>query len=128
MKGLIIDEPWISKILRGEKTWEMRRTLSKIRGRIALIRKGSGQVVGVADVVACNPAVATLDEYAATEQFHGIPPAGQVQAFTLGWKIPWVLANSQALAQPVRYTHPSGAVIWVNLAPDVERKILAQAA
>jgi hypothetical protein len=86
MKGLIIDEPWISKILRGEKTWEMRRTLSKIRGRIALIRKGSGQIVGVADVVACNPPVATLDEYAATERFHGIPPARQVQAFTLGWK------------------------------------------
>jgi hypothetical protein len=128
MKGLIIDEPWISKILRGEKTWEMRRTLSKIRGRIALIRKGSGQVVGVADVVACNLPVATLDEYAVAERFHGIPPAKQAQAFALGWKFPWVLANSQTLPQPVRYTHPSGAVIWVNLAPDVERKILAQAA
>jgi ASCH domain-containing protein len=48
MKGLIIDEPWISLILQGEKIWEMRKTACHHRGRIALIRKGSGQVVGIA--------------------------------------------------------------------------------
>ena len=46
MKALIVDEPWISAILRGEKTWEMRKTGCNLRGSIALIRKGAGHVVG----------------------------------------------------------------------------------
>jgi hypothetical protein len=39
--GLVIDKPWIDLILDGKKTWEMRSTLTKKRGKIALIRKGS---------------------------------------------------------------------------------------
>ena len=58
-KGLIIDEPWISMILRGSKTWEMRKTITKIRGPIALIRKGSKQVVGTADLVEFSSAAFT---------------------------------------------------------------------
>ncbi|MBD8246954.1 ASCH domain-containing protein [Xanthomonas campestris] len=45
MKGLVIDEPWISLILSGQKTWEMRSRATSIRGRIALIKKGSGTEV-----------------------------------------------------------------------------------
>jgi len=127
VKGLVIDEPWIGKILRGEKTWEMRKTVCKIRGRIALIRKASGQVVGVADVVDCKVPIATPEEYAAAERFHGVPPLRQAQALADGWKVPWVLSNARMLTRPVRYIHPSGAVIWVNLAPNVEHEILAQA-
>ena len=41
MKALVIDEPWISAILLGVKTWEMRRGVCNLRGPIALIRKGS---------------------------------------------------------------------------------------
>ena len=44
MKGLIVDEPWISKILAGEKIWEMRSKTTAVRGQIGLIRKGSGAV------------------------------------------------------------------------------------
>lgn len=55
MKGLIIDQPWIGLILSGKKTWEMRKTACHHRGRIALIRKGSGQVVGTADIVNSFP-------------------------------------------------------------------------
>lgn len=51
MKGLIIDEPWIGLILLGNKTWEMRKTACHHRGRIALIRKGSGRIVGTVDLV-----------------------------------------------------------------------------
>ena len=36
-------------MLSGKKTWEMRSTRN--RGPIGLIRKGSGQVVGIADIV-----------------------------------------------------------------------------
>lgn len=43
MKALIIDEPWVSLILGGSKTCEMRTTHTQVRGRIALIRKGLGR-------------------------------------------------------------------------------------
>jgi hypothetical protein len=55
MKGLIVDEPWISLIISGKKTWEMRSRNTLVRGRIALIRKGSKAVVGVAEIVRTIP-------------------------------------------------------------------------
>ena len=126
MKALVIDEPWIDKILRGKKIWEMRKATCRIRGRIGLIRKGSGQVVGVADLVDSKAPLASRKEYAVAERFHGIPPDQQAQAFAGGWRTPWVLARVRPLPRPVRYIHPSGAVIWVNLAADVETQIAAQ--
>jgi len=51
MKGLIVDEPWISLIISGKKTWEMRSRNTLVRGSIALIRKGSKTVIGIADLV-----------------------------------------------------------------------------
>jgi hypothetical protein len=55
MRGLVIDEPWISLIISGEKTWEMRSRNTLVRGRIALIRKGSKTVIGTVDLVRTLP-------------------------------------------------------------------------
>jgi hypothetical protein len=117
-RGLIIDEPWIGLILSGKKTWEMRSANTKIRGAIGLIRKRSGQVVGIADLVDCRPPLNQRD-YAGQETFHRIPPDRQPRAISGGWTRPWVLANARRLRQPVPYRHPSGAVIWVTLDPEV---------
>lgn len=127
MKALVIDEPWISLILKGEKTWEMRKTACKIRGRIGLIRKGSGQVVGVAEVTDSRPPIPDLAAYAKAEPFHRIPPPRQKKAFEDGWRTPWVLANARPLSRPVPYTHPSGAVVWVNLDETVAAQVQANA-
>ena len=40
LSGLVIDEPWVSMITSGEKTWEMRPGNTPVRERIALVRKG----------------------------------------------------------------------------------------
>lgn len=128
MKALIIDDPWIGLILKGQKTWEMRRTACKHRGPIALIRKGSGQVVGTAMVTGCRPALADAAAYAAGEPFHRVPPARQPQAFAGGWRTPWVLSEARPLARPVPYAHPAGAVIWVNLGEAVAAQVRADAA
>jgi len=126
MRGLIIDEPWIGLILAGTKTWEMRKGATHIRGPIALIRKGNGAVVGVAELTGSLPDLDTADAYARAEPFHAIPPARQVRAREDGWRTPWVLANARPLAKPVPYEHPNGAVIWVNLSPAVADAIKAQ--
>ena len=38
--GLVIDGPWVRKILAGAKTWEIRSKPNSRTGRIALCEKG----------------------------------------------------------------------------------------
>lgn len=125
IKGLIIDEPWISLVLRGQKIWEMRKTQTSIRGPVALIRKGSGLIVCVVDIVDCLPAL-DESEYALHEDRHRIPPSSQQRARQDGWSVPWVFADVRQLPQPVPYRHPNGAVIWVNLEPAIAATISHQ--
>src|SRR4051812_10539727 len=126
MKALIVAELWISAILRSEKTWEMRKTGCKLRGPMALIRKGLGHIVGTGEITDCKPPLRTPEEYAEAEPYHGIPASQHAVTFTEGWCTPWVLANARTLAEPVPYKHPQGAVIWVNLEPDTAARIKAQ--
>jgi hypothetical protein len=126
LKALIINEPGISRILRGEKTWEMRNKGCRHRGPIALIRKGSGHVVGVAELAVSLPAIDTPTSYAEAAAAHRIAPERQAKAFADGRRIPWVMEKARALPKPVPYRHPSGAVIWVNLDPEVVAAIKAQ--
>lgn len=114
MKALIVREPWVGLLLAGTKTWEMRKGAAAYRGPFALVRGGSGLVVGTAELV---DALAALDRAAfdAAEDRHGIPAAARPEAFALGWTVPWVVAGARPLARPVPYRHPRGAVTWVNL-------------
>jgi hypothetical protein len=51
MKALVIDEPWITAISKGDKICEMPQENCNIRREIALITKRSGLVVGTANIV-----------------------------------------------------------------------------
>jgi hypothetical protein len=126
MKGLIIDEPWIGMILSGDKTWEMRKTACHHRGPVALIRKGSGHIVATAEIIESLPTIVDASDYAKMESWHRIPPSRQARAFSDGWRTPWVLQNVRLLANPVKYAHPNGAVIWVNLDDGVSADIAVQ--
>ncbi len=118
-KAVIIDEPWISEILAGRKTWEMRKRPWKHRGPLGLIRKGSGRIVGVATMVGCHPPLTSRAAYAGAFDRHRIPPERQASAFDDGWCVPWEFRDVRPLRQPVPYLHPNGAVISVNLDPAV---------
>jgi hypothetical protein len=110
MKGLIIAEPWISLILAGRKTREMRSRNTRVRGRIALIRKGSKTVVGVAELVDTLPSL-PLSTIRSNHRKHRVP-VGQI-GDDFKWTTAWVLEHARPLAKPVPYKHPAGAVIWV---------------
>lgn len=120
MKGLVVDEPWITLILKGQKTWEMRSSTIGIRGRIALIRKGTGHIVGVADLV---DVIGPLDAIArrAHRDKHCIPKIQD--EYSARWNFAWVLENAAPLIAPVAYRHPPGAVIWVNLDDSVTARL-----
>ena len=122
MKGLIIREPWIGMIMDGSKTWELRTQHTTVRGEIALIRKGTGQIVGVADLIDSLPQLGP-QALAESVQFHGVPPSEQASVIANGWLFPWLIVNARPLSSPVPYLHPSGAVTWVNLDSGVTQSI-----
>lgn len=122
LKGLIIRQPWIGLILSGQKTWEMRSRGTAVRGPIALIEKGSGAVVGVAELSASLPPLRASDMGANFDK-HRIPQ-NLVDEPGYNWLTPWVIGNARRLDRPVPYRHKSGAVIWVDLDPDVEAAVL----
>lgn len=113
-RALVIASPHIERILRGEKTWEMRSRGCNIRGTIGLIRKGSGQVVGVADISG-NQGPFGLDGLLANQDKHRIAPEQLKKPAILKWNIAWVLKNVRPLPVSVSYRHPNGAQSWVKL-------------
>ena len=117
--ALLVREPWVSLLCRGEKTWELRGSRTHKRGRVALVSSGTGGwVVGGATLVACHGPL-TAAQLAATEALHCVP-AGGTAAGRYKTVYAWEFAAAAELACPLRYDHPSGAVIWVTLPEPVE--------
>jgi hypothetical protein len=123
VKALVIDEPWVSLIIAGEKTWEMRSRNTQVRGRIGLIRKGSKTIVGVADLVGTLPKLSQSDLKASVVKH-------RVAANEIGedfkHSTAWLLERARPLREPVSFRYPAGAVIWVNLDPTVAAAIEKQ--
>jgi hypothetical protein len=125
LKGLIIKEPWIDLILTGEKVWEIRGSNTKIRGTIALIKSGSGSVVGLCDLKDVVGPL-SLSKFRRSKSFHAIPSNQLKNGLPYQNTYAWVLDNTICLRKPVSYRHPRGAVIWVNLPNTVVKQIYYQ--
>ena len=118
---MLIAMPWIELILEGKKVWELRARKTRRRGSIALIRKGSGQVVGVADLVDVHGPM-SRQELLDQLPRHQVPPERLSGKYGFAWE----LRNTRRLPEAVPYCHPSGAVIWVVLSETVQNQIAAQ--
>jgi len=115
MKGLISKSPHIENILSGKKTWEIRGSNTKIRGEIALIKSGSGTVVGSCHLVDVIGPIG-VDDLVRNIDKHCVPLENFAAVFGGYKKIyVWVLNKASRLQEPINYEHPLGAVIWVNL-------------
>ncbi|WP_275787439.1 ASCH domain-containing protein [Pararhizobium gei] len=121
-KGLVIDQPWISMILAGQKDWEMRSSSTSHRGWFGLIWKGMGSIYGVARLVDVGSKLEP-DAMVAAFEHHQIPEELIRSGGVAKWNTPWKLAEVIRLPKPVRYRHPSGAVTWVNLDDKVTSSI-----
>ncbi|MGN8115376.1 ASCH domain-containing protein [Labrys sp. 22185] len=119
----MIREPWISQILMGRKTWELRGTPTKIRGRLALIRSGSGLIIGECQLDDCVGPVG-FDTLIATGALssherddierEGHAPYVAVDGVT-SKTFAWIVSRPILYSQPVAYNHPSGAITFVDL-------------
>lgn len=123
-KALIIDEPWITRIINGEKDWEMRSFSTRIRGPIGLIRKGSLQVAGVANMT--NVSGAYDNEALIANTHHHTIPSEMFDDPEYKWRHAWELTEVKPLSAPVRYVHKNGAVIWVDLDEEAIKNIAWQ--
>jgi hypothetical protein len=112
MNALIIRTPFVDKILEGEKIWEIRGSRTRVRGKIALIRSGSGTIVGMCEIVDCIGPL-TPEQFRRNAKKAGLKPAEAKSTYVSMFA--WVLTKARPLGKPVRYKHPSGAVIWVKL-------------
>ena len=114
MKGLIIKEHWVDLILEGKKTWEIRGSNTKIRGKISLIKSGTGQIFGECELVdsfECD----ILDMYVGNHEEKHCIPFGQGIKISYKKTYAWVMKNPVRYDKPIHYKHPQGAVIWVNV-------------
>jgi hypothetical protein len=123
--GLLIRPQWIELILRGQKIWEMRSRRTHIRGKIGLIRQGSGLVLGTASLIDCRPAL-TRDDYMRYRDKHAIPESMLDEVMAKRWVFPWVLSDVRPLPKPVPYLHGSGPVTFISLEPSVIAAIAMQ--
>ena len=120
-RGLIIRPEPIEKILSGAKTWEMRSRSVEIRGTIALVKKGTKAVFGVADIVDCRGPL-TYSERIANEHLHGITPDRWADPDVAKYHYAWVLDNVRRLKYPIPYEH-KGGVQFVTLDDGVVAQI-----
>ena len=125
-RALVVREPYAGRIVSGIKTWEMRGRATRIRGLIGIIAGGTGTIVGMATLVDCLGPLDLGPYQAAWRQRGADAPSHDPLPYPTTYA--WVLADARRATPGVPYAHPSGAVIWVSLGPDVQRAFAAAVA
>ena len=115
--GLIVREPWAGMLVDGVKTWEIRSRDTHVRGRIGLIRGGSGLVIG--STILIKTFRVTRERLLANRAKHRMSESEVAALFRPGsnYRTPWAweMASPRRFAVPRPYRHHDGAVIWVRL-------------
>jgi hypothetical protein len=111
-KALIIKKEWLDLILLGKKTFEVRGGNTKIRGRIGLIESGSGLIVGECELI--NSLM--IDNGNIKDVLTKSCIVNE-EIISVMYKNPhaWELNNALKYNQPLKYKHPKGAIIWIDL-------------
>ena len=112
MKGLVIKSPYIEDILNGAKKYEIRGSNTKIRGKIVLLKSGTGLALGTVEIVSSKEW--NLEDY---NSWDYRKDNNKLPADNLPYKktFAWELQNPIWFSSPKKYTHPSGAIVWVKL-------------
>ena len=112
-KVLTLKEPWMTMILSGEKTMELRSTRTNIRGTIYLAQSKTQYIFGKVDIVDClgpfSDEVFELNKQ--YHRYHKVKPYNN----TYGW----VLSNAFSFCDPILFKRPPGAVIWSTVKEDI---------
>jgi hypothetical protein len=99
LSGLLIRSPYIDWILAGAMTWEIRGSSTAKRGRIALIKSGSGTVIGVADLVDVVGPLSVRDRVANARRL-GLKKSEVSRTLPYKKAFAWVLKKARKLKTP----------------------------
>ena len=111
-KGLIIKEPWIDLILNGKKTWEIRNKNTLYRGKVYLIKSGSSKIFGECTLI--NSQNISFNEFLENTDKHMVKDLSLLK-YDRNKLFAWILVNPKLYEKPISYTHPKGAIVWVDL-------------
>lgn len=111
---LIIQDPWISLILDGHKTWEIRgQKCNKAPGEtIYLALSGAGGVILGSATFAASHGPLSRDEYSSARARHRV--AGESLPYG-GSTYAWELKCPKRFRSPVMYSHKPGVVVWAKM-------------
>lgn len=121
-RGLVVREPWASRLLAGTKVWEIRGRSTRIRGPIALIAGGSKTVIGVLDMVDVVGPLSAAQYAAGWLERGGCADDGEPLPYPSTYAR--VVRNPWALLPPVPYVHrrgPSPGSVSAALSPSPHR-------
>ena len=108
---LVVKNPWLDLILSGTKSWEIRGSQTKQRGKIHLALSGAGGlIVGQCHIEDSFP----IDKGELVNHVakHCIQDP---ESITYTRPHVWVMAKARRYEKPFVYDHPHGAVKWVKL-------------
>lgn len=121
-RGLLIGQPFADWIVDGKKTWEIRGSATRIRGRIAIIASGTGTVIGTCELCDVVGPLSIADYRAGLRKLNARSSTRRTLPYG-DHTYAWVLRGAKRLRKPVPYDHPRGAIIWVKLGSGVARKV-----
>lgn len=110
---LIVQEPWASKLIDGEKTWELRKRRTTVRGQIGISASRTSKVIGTVELVDCHGPF-TVEELEDHRDRHRVGTDFLTAYAGDGTLWAWEVTDAQRLLKPVPYVHPPGAVVWVD--------------
>jgi len=123
-KGLLIRQPWIDKILKKQKTWELRNRPTNIRGSIGLMEVGSSKLVGRADLVDCFLLGRRVNDrwvmkrhvksLSHTFKKHRCRPE-DVRKIGYTTLYAWVFRRAAKYSKPVSQELKPGSMVWCDL-------------
>ena len=116
-RGLFVRQPYASLIVEGQKTWEIRKHPTRVRGRVGIVNRG--RVLGSVEIVGTRGPF-TPEQLAEHQDKHHADVA-TLQDYAQGKPLyAWVLKNPVKYAEPVPIPTTKGQQLWAKLRPEEE--------
>ncbi|CAJ1408918.1 unnamed protein product [Effrenium voratum] len=123
--ALTVKPRWLSLLLSGEKTWELRSTHCRQRGDVALLASGTSTVWGIVEIL--DSKSRSFEELAEAETLHRVPRE-ELREFAKKKAFAWVVGKPRILVRPLRVKRASASVNWVKLDEGTLRELRRRAA
>ncbi len=116
-RGLFVRQPYASLIVEGQKTWEIRKHPTRVRGRVGIVNRG--HVLGTVEIVGTRGPF-TPEQLAEHQDKHRAD-VQTLKDYAQGSPLyAWILKNAVKYPEPVPIPTVKGQQMWAKLRPDEE--------